>query len=237
MSPLRILAAIAALLVASFGSAVGQSQEHERVSEGQYQKYREGKLTREGNQSWTLWRMPDGGYELEDHFYLGNPAAELAAAVGSQHLSPELRQEMAGQRSQTGVDVKMSTDFRVQSLIVRGTRVLDGKTVELETCLIVSQEIKCKGDSGGAKLNTNDLTNSFSISISDVVVGTDPAFRNSSRCASPTEASCDGLGALRAAQSETFPLPWTPYIGRRGTSSARRALLYDQQVHFESRFQ
>ena len=113
-SPLRILAGIATLRVASFGSVIAQSQQREKVSEGQYQQYREGKLTRQGNQSWTLWRMPDGGYELKDHFYLGNPAAELAAAVGSQHLSPELRQKMAAQRSQTGVDVKLSTDFRVR---------------------------------------------------------------------------------------------------------------------------
>ncbi len=149
---LRIFGAMS-LVVASLGSGVGQSQQREKVSEGQYQKYREGKLTREGNQSWILWRMPDGRYELEDHFYLGNAAAELAAAMGSQHLSPQLRERMAGQTAQTGVDVKLSADFKVESLTVRGTRVLDGKAVELERCLIAGHEIKCKGESGSAKLN------------------------------------------------------------------------------------
>jgi len=55
--------------------------------------------------------MPDRRYELEDHFYLSNAAAELAAAIGSQRLSPQLRQEMARQMAQTGVDVKLSADF------------------------------------------------------------------------------------------------------------------------------
>jgi hypothetical protein len=106
ISLLRIIGAISALVVASLGSAVGQSQQREKVSEGQYQKYREGKLTREGNQSWTLWRMSDGRYELEDHFHLADVAAELLAAIGSQHLSPQLRQGIAGEMAQTGVDVK-----------------------------------------------------------------------------------------------------------------------------------
>ena len=153
---LLIVGALSALVFVSLGFAVGQSQQREKVSEGRYQKYREGKLTAEGNQSWTLWRMADGRYELEDHFHLSNPAAEFTAAVGSQHLSPQLRQEMAGEMAQTEVDVKLSADLKIESLTVRGTRLLDEKAVELETCLIVGHEIKCKGESGGAKLNNNE---------------------------------------------------------------------------------
>lgn len=156
MPLIRIFGAMAALLVASLSSAVGQSQQREKVSEGQYQKYREGKLTREGNQSWTLWRMTDGRYELEDHFYLGNAAAELAVAIGPRHLSPQVQQEMAGQMAQTEVDVKLSSDLKIESLTVRGTRLLDRKAVELETCLIADEEIKCKGESGGAKLKNTE---------------------------------------------------------------------------------
>lgn len=156
MSPLRAVGALSALALAFFGSAAGQSEQREKVSEGQYQKYREGKLTPEGNQSWILWRLPDGRYQLEDHFHLSNPAAELAAMVGSPRLSPQLRQEIAGQMAQTEVDVKLSADWKIESLTVRGVRLLDQKAVELETCSIAGLEIKCKGESGGAKLNNDD---------------------------------------------------------------------------------
>jgi len=159
MSLLRIVCALSALVL-GLGSAVGQSQQREKVSEGQYQKYREGKLTAEGNQSWILWHMPDGRYELEDHFHLGNPAAEFAAAVGSRNLAPQLRQEMAGEMLQTEVDVKLSVDLKIESLTVKGTRLLDGKAVELETCSKAGQQIRCKGQSGGAKLN-NDGPDEF----------------------------------------------------------------------------
>jgi len=156
MRMLRILAVLAGMTLVSCGLAFGQSQPREKVSEGQYQKYRDGKLTGEGIQSWTLWRRSDGGYDLEDHFHLANPAAELTAAIGSEHLSPQLRQEMAGELAQTEVDVKLSADWKIESLTVKGTRLLDGKAVNLETCLVAGQQIRCKGQSGGAKLKNNE---------------------------------------------------------------------------------
>jgi hypothetical protein len=156
MRKLRIFTALTGIVLATFGLALGQSQQREKVSEGRYQKYRDGKLTTEGVQSWTLWRSSDGGYELEDHFHLANPIGELTAAVGSQHLSPQLRQEMAGEVTQTEVDVKLSAELKIESLTVKGTRVVDGKAVDLETCFTAGHEIKCKGQSGGAKLNKNE---------------------------------------------------------------------------------
>jgi hypothetical protein len=156
MRKLRIFAALTGIVLASFGLALGQSQQREKVAEGRYQKYREGKLTAEGVQSWTLWRSSDGGYELEDHFHLANASAEFLAAARSQHLSPQLRQEMAGQVAQTEVDVKLSAELKIESLTVKGTRLVDGKAVDLETCLTAGQEIRCKGQSGGAKLNKHE---------------------------------------------------------------------------------
>ncbi len=156
MRKLRIFAALIGIVLANFGVMLGQSQQHEKVSEGRYQKYRDGKLTADGVQSWTLWRSSDGGYELQDHFYLANPAAGLAAAVGPKYLSPQLRQELAEEVAQTEVDVKLSAELKIESFTVKGTRLIDGKTVDLETCFTVGQKIRCKGQSGGAKLNERE---------------------------------------------------------------------------------
>jgi hypothetical protein len=93
---------------------------------------------------------------LEDHFHLANPAAELLGAVGQQRLSTQLQQEMTGEMAQTDVDATLSADFKIESLTVKGTRLLDGKAVQLETCFVAGQEVRCKGQSGGAKLRNNE---------------------------------------------------------------------------------
>ena len=63
---------------------------------------------------------------------------------------------MSGEMVQTDVDVMLSAALKIESLTVKGTRLLDGKAVQLETCLVGGQEIRCKGQSGGAKLNNDD---------------------------------------------------------------------------------
>ncbi len=152
----RLIAAALFLAVTANSVAVGQSQQREKVAEGKYGKYRDGKVTGEAGQSWVLWRTRDGKYDLEDRFHLANPAAELGAALGADLLSPRLRQEMHGEVAQTELDVGLSAELKPEHMTLKGTRLLDGKTVDIATCIIGEQEIKCKGMNGGAKLTNRE---------------------------------------------------------------------------------
>lgn len=156
-----VLVAVLGVSLAANSLAVGQSQPREKVAEGQYGKYRDGKLTAGTGQSWVLWRTADGQYELQDQFHLANPAAQLAAAIGSGHLSRQLQREVGDEVAQTEVDVRLSADLKPESLTVRGTRLTDSKPTEIANCVIGSHEIKCKGLTGTAKLSTHESRDFF----------------------------------------------------------------------------
>ena len=70
------------------------------LAQGEPQKLAEGKYLMTANgqpgqtQQWTLWRRPDGSYQLENHFHIANEAAEVVAALGPGHLSRELKAEL-----------------------------------------------------------------------------------------------------------------------------------------------
>jgi hypothetical protein len=105
-----LLLAVLGATLATHVAAIGQSQQREKVAEGKYGKYRDGKLI-DANQSWVLWRAPDGEYELEDRFHVADPVAELASKLGSTHLSAKLREELKGQLVQTELNARLSASL------------------------------------------------------------------------------------------------------------------------------
>jgi hypothetical protein len=156
MRILRVLTAVLCLVVTADNLAIAQSQQRAKVAEGKYGKFRDGKLIGDADQTWVLWRGADGKYDLEDRFHLANPAAELLAAVGSDRLSAQLQQKMQGEVAQTELDVGLSAELKPEHMTLKGTRLLDGKTADIATCIIGEQEIKCKGMNGGAKLTNRE---------------------------------------------------------------------------------
>jgi len=61
--------------------------QRQKVAEGVYTKLIKDAVVKGSEQTWTLWRLTDGSYELEDHFQLASNAAEqLAAELGGDHV-------------------------------------------------------------------------------------------------------------------------------------------------------
>jgi hypothetical protein len=86
----------------------------------------------------------DGKFHVEDHFpFFEDPSLMGLAYLG--HLSKELQREVADKVGQTQLDVIFSSDWRTESLILRGVRVADGSAVEIAKCEVDDLEIYCKG--------------------------------------------------------------------------------------------
>jgi hypothetical protein len=145
------------LLGACFASgwllpASAQSPQHEKIIEGQYARLKNGQAIPGGTQTWILWRNPQGGYELEDHFQIADPAAQLLKAMPPRLLSPQLRKELDEETSQTELDISLSADRQPTRLQVKGTRLLDGHPVDIATCEVREKDTRCKGIEENAKL-------------------------------------------------------------------------------------
>jgi hypothetical protein len=152
----RILGlALATIWLITVLLSLGQSQEREKVAEGKYGRFRNGlPLERTPSQSWTLWRTPQGGFELVDQFVIADPAAQLSAHLGPKLLSRELRQELEGEIEQDELDVTLSPQKQPESLRIKGKRLLDGKPIDVVTCTIRHTETACAGLKGNSTLKT-----------------------------------------------------------------------------------
>lgn len=159
-SVLGLAFASLSLVIVSLSAA--QSQERERVAEGKYGRFKSGlPAEKEPSQSWTLWRTPQGGFELVDQFVIADPAAQLALALGPKLLSREMRQELQEEVEQDELDVTLSPQKQPESLRIRGKRLLDGKPVDIVICSIRDTETVCKGIKGDVTLKSREAHRFF----------------------------------------------------------------------------
>jgi hypothetical protein len=144
---MHVLAIVLVLLVVP---SVAQTQQREKLAEGEFQTMPAEQMT-DPKQTWVLWREADGKFHVEDHFsFFEDPSLMALAYVG--HLSKELQREVADKFGQTQLDVTFSPDWKTESLVLRGDRVSDGSMVEIAKCKVDSSEVSCKGLRHGAKL-------------------------------------------------------------------------------------
>jgi len=153
---------LAVLLLGSIAVSWAQSPQREKLAEGEFQFVAAPQMTNP-SQSWTLWRERDGKFYVEDHFsFFEDPGLMVLAAVG--HLSKELQSEVADKVGQTELKITFTSDWKTESLVLRGVRVADGHPVDVAKCKVEEAEIACKGLSHGAKLRkdaSQDLLFSF----------------------------------------------------------------------------
>ena len=124
-----------------------QILEKEKISEGQYVRMKNGDKIPGSEQSWTLWRFPGVGYELEDHFELApNPAAQLLSQMPSKDLSPELRRELAAEVKQTDLIVRYGMDRTPMSISIQGKKLQDGTKVDVVKCRVDGNQVRCDGN-------------------------------------------------------------------------------------------
>ena len=134
-----------------------QTLEKEKISEGQYARMKNGNKVAGSEQSWTLWRIPGVGYELEDHFDLApNPTARLLSQIPSKNLSPELRKDLAAEATQSDLIVRFGVDRKPMSLIIKGKKLQDGTKIDVLKCDVDGQEFRCDGNIHASKSHTQE---------------------------------------------------------------------------------
>jgi hypothetical protein len=133
---------------------VSQTNEHQRVSEGQYVRLKNNLKVSGSEQNWILWRAADGGFELEDHFAIVDPADQVLAALSGANLSPQLRKELEAAVQLTEFSSRLGSDHRPQSLTLRGNRLSNGKPIETLHCNVGPDDVRCNGINQKAKLQT-----------------------------------------------------------------------------------
>lgn len=97
---------------------------------------------------------------MEDHFHLDDASqAELLLnqiASSGVRMDPKLREEIQKKArssvSQTDLFIEYGANHRPSSLLIRGTRVSDGKPVDVVKCGIEDEKVLCKGTEGKAKM-------------------------------------------------------------------------------------
>jgi len=139
-----------------------QILEKEKISEGQYVRMKNGDKIPGSEQSWTLWRIPSVGYELEDHFELTpNPAAQVLSQMPSKNLSPELRRELAAEVKQTDLIVRYGMDRKPMSVSVKGKKLQDGTKVDVLKCGVDGQQVRCEGNIRQTKFRSREQRELF----------------------------------------------------------------------------
>jgi hypothetical protein len=151
----RFLTIFLFVLGAGFVCLGADPDQRQKVAEGVYTKLIKGAAVKGSEQTWTLWRLTDGTYELEDHFQIApNPAEQLAAELGGKSL----RSQMQKKAVQSDFSEHLSSDHHALTITVSGSRLLDKKNLVMASCTSKSSEIICKGRESTAKLQTNSQT-------------------------------------------------------------------------------
>ena len=134
--------------------AFSQDSAHqEKVAEGQFWEWKDGKPIPDTTQSWTIWRTADG-FEVEDKLPL-NKAAVYAAVMGKAfegRMSAELSEEMRGGSTTTDIHLQLSRQGAIQALMLNGKKLSDAKDVQVADCRLSEKEIACKGLGNSARL-------------------------------------------------------------------------------------
>ena len=139
-----------------------QILEKEKISEGQHVRMKNGDKIPGSEQSWTLWRIPGVGYELEDHFELTpNPAAQVLSQMPSKNLSRELRRELAAEVKQTDLIVRYGMDRKPMSVSVKGKKLQDGTKVDVLKCGVDGQQVRCEGNIRQTKFRSREQRELF----------------------------------------------------------------------------
>ncbi|MBI3662689.1 MAG: hypothetical protein HY234_06530 [Acidobacteria bacterium] len=153
---------IPALLLALLGSSYSLPADKEKIEEGRYALLKKGGLVAGSEHSWTLWRLPDGRFELEDHFQVDKTARALFGSMlcPGMPTSPEFRKSLQKSIEPSDLSAIFDPDRQLLSLTVSGVKLDGDKGVGLK-CKTSSTSIECTGTSDKAKLRVHELRGLF----------------------------------------------------------------------------
>jgi hypothetical protein len=156
----RFFASVLSLILLT--SVYGKAADKERVEAGRYATLKNGGLVPGTEHEWTLWRLPDGRYQFEDHFQIDKTSSALFGSILSSNarMSPEFRKSLEEFIEPSDLAAVFDQNRRLLSLKVTGKR-LDGSKGEGLTCKASSAEVVCKGTSQEAKLRLHEASAFF----------------------------------------------------------------------------
>ncbi len=150
------LGAVLIFLLASAPVAFPQdSARREKVAEGQYLNWQDEHPVMDTAQSWTIWRTDDG-FEVEDKLP-EDTGLMLMAGIGAAldaKMSPQLREDMKSLAMKTEIDLHLTKQQAVQSLVVKGRKLNDSSQVDVTNCQFKEAKIVCRGHEASARLKT-----------------------------------------------------------------------------------
>ena len=129
------------------------SAQPEKVAEGEYWQWQDGRPLKDTSQAWTIWRTQDG-YEVEDKLP-PDKAAALMAVMGAalqKNMSPGLKEELQNAATATDIHLQLTKEGAVRALLLNGKKISEVKQVQVANCLVRENEISCKGREGTTKL-------------------------------------------------------------------------------------
>lgn len=127
------------------------SARREKVAEGQYLEWQDGHPVTDSAQSWTIWRTDDG-FEVEDKLP-EDKGLMLMAGIGAAldaKMSPQLREDMKTLTMKTEIDLHLTKQKAVQTLVVKGRKLNDSSQVDVANCQFKEAKIVCKGHEASA---------------------------------------------------------------------------------------
>jgi hypothetical protein len=153
---------IPALLLALLGGSYGLAAEKEKVEEGRYGLLKNGGLVAGSEHSWTLWQLPDGRFELEDHFQVDKSTRALFGSMLAPGMStsPEFRKSLQESIEPSDLSAIFGPDHQLLSLTVSGVKLNGDEGVGLN-CKTSPTSIECAGTSEKAKLRVHELRGLF----------------------------------------------------------------------------
>jgi len=153
---------IPVLLLILLASSYCLSADKEKVEEGRYALLKNGGLVAGSGHSWILWRLPDGQFELEDHFEVDKTARALLGSMlaPSASTSPEFRKSLQESIQPSDLSAMFDAHRQLLSLTVSGVKLNGEKGVGLN-CKTNSTSVECNGTGDNAKLRVHEARGLF----------------------------------------------------------------------------
>jgi hypothetical protein len=129
----------------------GFAQDREKVEEGRYALIRNDGVASKSGHSWTLWRLPDGGYELEDHLDYGPKAPDRVLLPYEKSLGGNLQGFLRESIQPSDFHVVYGPGWHLLALIVSGENRNHERRDALK-CRFDAKRIECDSIGEGATL-------------------------------------------------------------------------------------
>lgn len=141
--------------LALMGSSYAYCADKEKAEEGRYALLKNGRLVAGSEHNWTVWRLPDGGVELEDHFQANATVQAILAGIARMPSTPELRKSLQASVEPSRLSATFDPSRKLTSLSISGHKLNGSDGVGL-TCKSSSIDFECSGTADKAKLRLHE---------------------------------------------------------------------------------